>query len=331
MAIYGGADFASKLVAVVAFPIIASTLGTGLYGTLELVLSFTVILGLVANCGLNNSLQRFYWDGDTPLAERPGLVSSGVVTLCGFLTVAVIFGTGLAALAIRGSLWGMDDVEISLLGIFAALILMAFTQVSQFILDVLRLHFAPWRFFAVSFLSRIGTAVLGVFGVLWLGFKLDGLLVLQALAISVTIPLGLWLIRKDLTRSVRLQTVNLLVRFGYPFIFAGLAFWLFSSMDRWMLASLRSIEEVGIYSVANRFAMIAMFFSTAFGLAWSPMSIKVKTDHPGHLPEGLCRGFIAAHRRNACRGNHFGGVFARHIGVDDAGRVCGSGARVSDP
>lgn len=280
MAIYGGADFASKLVAVISFPIIASTLGTSLYGTLELVLSFTIILGLIANCGLNNALQRFYWDGDTPLSERPVLVSSGVVTLCVFLGLAVALGTGVAALAFHGSLWGMDEIEISLAGIFAALVLMAFTQLSQFILDVLRLHFAPWRFFAVSFLSRIGTAVLGVLAVLWLGFKLDGLLVLQALAISLTIPLGLWMIRRDLTRAVTPQTVNMLVRFGYPFIFAGLAFWLFSSMDRWMLASMRSIDEVGVYSVANRFAMIAMFFSTAFGLAWSPMSIKVKADHP---------------------------------------------------
>lgn len=279
-AVYGGADFASKLVALVSFPIIAGTLGSSLYGTLELTLSFTVILGLIANCGLNNALQRFYWDGDTPLGMRPVLVSSGLIILAVFLVLSALLGGLIAAITQVLDIWNFGQAGISLIGITAALALMVFTQISQFILDILRLHFAPWRFFAVAFLSRIATAVLGVLAVLWLGFQLDGLLLLQAFAISLSIPLGLWMIRKDLTRAVSADNARQLVHFGYPFIFAGLAFWVFSSMDRWMLASMRSIEEVGVYSVANRFSMMVMFFSTAFGLAWSPMSIKLRTDHP---------------------------------------------------
>ena len=279
-AVYGGADFASKLVALLSFPIIAGTLGTSLYGTLELTLSFTLIMGLIANCGLNNALQRFYWDRDTPLARRPVLVSSGLVILTAFLTLSAAFGAFIAAIMQALELWDLSFTGISLIGIIAAFALMVFTQISQFILDVLRLHFAPWRFFAVSFLSRVGTAGLGVVGVLWFGFRLDGLLLLQAFAIAVSVPLGLWMIRKDLTRAISSDSTRQLVAFGYPFIFAGLAFWVFSSMDRWMLASIRSIEEVGVYSVANRFSMVVMFFSTAFGLAWSPISIKLRTDQP---------------------------------------------------
>jgi O-antigen/teichoic acid export membrane protein len=51
-------------------------------------------------------------------------------------------------------------------------------------------------------------------------------------------------------------------------------------MDRWMLASMHSVEEVGIYSVAFRFASIVLFVSTAFGQAWSPIAMKIRTDHP---------------------------------------------------
>lgn len=47
-----------------------------------------------------------------------------------------------------------------------------------------------------------------------------------------------------------------------------------------MLTSMSSIEEVGVYSVANRFASVILFVSMAFGQAWSPIAIKIRTDHP---------------------------------------------------
>ena len=77
-----------------------------------------------------------------------------------------------------------------------------------------------------------------------------------------------------------LSRMKELVQFGYPFIFAGMAYWLFGTMDRWMLASMTTIEEVGIYSVAFRFASAVLFVSAAFGQAWSPFAMKIRTDHP---------------------------------------------------
>jgi O-antigen/teichoic acid export membrane protein len=51
-------------------------------------------------------------------------------------------------------------------------------------------------------------------------------------------------------------------------------------MDRWMLTAYTSLNEVGIYSVAFKFSSIILFISTAFGMAWSPIAIKIKTDYP---------------------------------------------------
>jgi O-antigen/teichoic acid export membrane protein len=114
-----------------------------------------------------------------------------------------------------------------------------------------------------------------------LGFGIDGFLAAQALVLILTIPLALWLIRKDLQpRPIEFFQIKELVQFGYPFIFAGLAYWLFGAMDRWMLASMASVEEVGIYSVAYRFSSVVLFVSAAFGQAWSPIAIKIRTDHP---------------------------------------------------
>jgi O-antigen/teichoic acid export membrane protein len=121
----------------------------------------------------------------------------------------------------------------------------------------------------------------GLIAVVSLGLGIDGLLTAQAIVLTLVLPVALLLIRKDIKFSkINMIWLKELVQFGHPFIFASLAYWLFGSMDRWMLASMHSVEEVGIYSVAFRFASIVLFVSTAFGQAWSPTAMKIRTDHP---------------------------------------------------
>ena len=138
----------------------------------------------------------------------------------------------------------------------------------------------PWRFIMVSLASRVLTACAGVIAVVWFSWGLDGLLVVQAGVALLALPMAALAVRRDLTAKIDRGVAQKLLHFGYPFIYSGIAFWLFGSMDRWMLAAMSSVEEVGIYSVAFRFASIVMFVSLAFGQAWSPLALKVRTDHP---------------------------------------------------
>ena len=59
----------------------------------------------------------------------------------------------------------------------------------------------------------------------------------------------------------KLLTISLAVLF----IFAGIAYWIFGSMDRWMISILSDNVQVGLYSVAFKFASIVLFINTAFG------------------------------------------------------------------
>lgn len=278
--IYGGGDLVLKLVAFITFPIIAAALSPKAFGALELLGTSTALLGLFMNCGLNNAVQRFYWDKDTALETRPVIVSSG-------LAVLAIFGILAGAIALAGitpffTEWARKaELPMSAVALVSAVGLMVFAQFLQYILDVLRLHFAPFKFLLLSFLHRVLGLALGLFAVVWLGKGVDGLLFVQMAVACAVLPFGLWIIRRDITTRLDFRGWGKqLVAFGYPFIFAGLAYWLFGSMDRWMLAVMTSVEETGIYSVAFRFSTIVMFVNMAFGQAWSPYAIKVKTDFP---------------------------------------------------
>ena len=277
--IYGGSDFATKILTFVAFPIVAAALSPKGFGALELLLTIMGLLGVVVNCGLNNAVQRFYWDKDTLSTQQPAIVTSGLVAQLIFGVTAVIIGALMVLIFFpRVQTQGWPFTWIALV---AALFVMALSQWSQYILDVTRLHFAPWRFFAIALISRLATVSFGLIAIVFWGLGIDGFLVAQAVVLLLVLPMAIWLIRKDVKLAwFDINRLKELVNFGYPFIFVGLAYWLFGSTDRWMLASMTSVEEVGIYSVAFRFASIVLFVSIAFGQAWSPIAIKIQTDHP---------------------------------------------------
>ncbi|MBJ6609715.1 MAG: polysaccharide biosynthesis C-terminal domain-containing protein [Candidatus Thiothrix moscowensis] len=280
-AIYGGADFLTKLLAFFTFPLIASALSPQSFGILELITSITSVLGIIAFCGLNNSVQRFYWDKDNTANEQVKIVTSGFLAQLFFSLIAVTIGFFL--LPWLTPLVQKQELPITWISWAAALLIMASSQWLQYIMDVIRLHLAPWRFLFISLASRVLSILAGLSAIIILKTGVDGLLVAQAAVLFIILPFAIYSIRQDFCfKAISYGWIVRLTKFGYPFIFMGIAYWLFSVMDRWMLATMASIEEVGIYAVSSRFASIALFISMAFGLAWSPIAVKIQKDHPIH-------------------------------------------------
>jgi O-antigen/teichoic acid export membrane protein len=282
-AIYGGADLVSKTISFFTFPFIAKALSPESFGFLELILTSTALLGVIGNSGLNNSVQRYYWDTEVKPEERKEVVSSG------FLVQLFIFFI-LVILVASGSLILFPELgtayAFTWIGLFSALLLMAGNQWTQYLLDVIRLQFKPWRFLTVSMISRVLSAVLGLIAVVFLGKGIDGLLGAQALVVLLVLPIALYFIRNEFSwKFYSKNWAKELFAYGYPFIFSALGFWIFTSQDRWMLASFSSVEEVGIYSVSFRFASVILFVSAAFGQAWSPVAMKIRTDQPLTYPK----------------------------------------------
>ncbi|WP_374498107.1 flippase [Vogesella indigofera] len=278
--IYGGSDFVGKMIAFFTFPLIASALTPKAFGALELINTVIGLAGLIVGCGLNNSVQRYYWDEKIAENKRPSLVSTGLAMQSIFAVVIICVGA-LAMPALH--IWSdQASLPLSQTGLYAALSLLLATQLMQYVQDVTRLQFSPFSFLTISFFNRVFGAVLAMLVVVVWKAGVDGYLIVQAIATFLAIPVGLWLIRKDLTFKIDSYLAKQLFDFGHPYIFAGLAYWLFGSMDRWMLTSMSSVEETGLYSVAFRFSSLVFFVSAAFGQAWSPYAIKLRTDHPEH-------------------------------------------------
>jgi O-antigen/teichoic acid export membrane protein len=277
-AIYGGADFLTKLLAFVTFPIMAAALSAKDYGVIELVITATGLLSILMNCGINNAVQRFYWDGDQEQNNKVEIVTSGFILLVCLGAISLALGLGALPWVIK--VIETEHWPISGIGLIAAILLMIFSQITTFALDVVRLHFWPWKFLALSLLTRILTVSVGLLAVVLWRTGPDGLFGAQALIAMLMMPIAIFVIKKELQLSnISAGRIKEIFLYGYPFIFASLTYWLLGSLDRWMLAAMSSIEDVGIFSIAFRLASILTFVIAAFSQAWSPQAIKIKTDY----------------------------------------------------
>lgn len=269
-AIYGLADFVFRFISFATFPIFTHALTVDQFGIFALVTTLSSLIGIVFSCGLNNAVQRLYLDPQTVSEERPQIVTTGLLCLllnAFFLCLGVLF----FAYSNRGIFLNHG---ITMPMVIACLAISVAMQVNVFCMDVIRADFQPWKFTFLNLLQNtllIGLSLMFVFA---LNLGVEGYLWGTALAYMLATPFCLLMIKHQLAFTFDRKLAKSMVHFGYPFIFAGFAYWMFGSMDRWMLGSLSSIEEVGLYSIAFKTATLLIFLNAAFSQAWSPQALR---------------------------------------------------------
>ena len=230
------------------------------------------LVGLLANCGLGNAVHRFYFEPVATPGTRRGFISAGFWTLLAMCTGLVV--------ATFTLFWGVPIIasfalpHISIPLSFCLLAVIPI-QLVQFGQDVLRLYSAHWQYFFISVLKTVAAFAIGLGLVYWFEAGVAGyffgLLAAQLLLLG-------WVV-VSLADSLKVRPavgqVALMVRYGAPFVVAGLAQWLMSSSDLWVLGVLAGAADVGIYSLCLKLASIVSFVTTAFGLAWSPQVLRM--------------------------------------------------------
>ncbi|MGI8931710.1 MAG: lipopolysaccharide biosynthesis protein [Sphingomicrobium sp.] len=277
VAIYGAGEFVFKLIAFSVFPIYAHIFTVAEFGVWGLLTVTATLLGFVVNLGVNQAVQRYYFD--PAHSDQARIVSTGLAQLVA--SAVIIVGTLLLVAAAAGG-----AIERSY-GIDRALLLLALAtvvpdQLLQLCLDVLRLHFTPLRFLTVAFAKNMFGTAFALWLVVGQGAGLHGLFAGLLLGSVAALPLGLWLIRRELTWRIDRGLVRALFSFGFPLTLTSIASWIYTSVDRWMLADMSSAEQLGLYSMAAKFATILTFAIAAFAQAWVPFAIRLSRDDPAH-------------------------------------------------
>ena len=99
----------------------------------------------------------------------------------------------------------------------------------------------------------------------------------------LTVTVLIYQTRTDLAAAIRspwsakLHKIGL--QYGLPLAFGNLAYWGLTSIDRFVLKEMASLEQLGIYSMAVSFGAVALIFQSVFSTIWAPLVFKWVEDN----------------------------------------------------
>lgn len=275
IAIYGGIDLAFRLSQLLVIPIYAHVLSLKDFGLWSLLTVSSALLGICSSFGVHHSVVRFYYDAKDNSAERLTLVSTGL-----YLIVLYSLPITVAACALFAA-WmptASPDWSIGAWQIVIALAIVFPEQIAQYGIDNARLRFCHRDFLIISFVRNLLSVPLGLLFLLYFGMGLTGLLLAAFIASFLAAPLALLSMRREIGLRFDGKLGWSLTRFGTPFVLAAAAYWVFGSIDRWVLTALSTIEQVAILSFAFKLASVLVFLNSAFGQAWAPTAHKLRAE-----------------------------------------------------
>ncbi len=266
--IYGAGVVAAKLAGFIMLPVYTRFLTPADYGVLEL-LSMTIdIIGTIAGMGLSASVFKFYTDHQGTGTEREIISTAAAATLAlGVLTA----GLGLLfAPALGHAVFGHGPGSNPLY--FRIFFLIYLVQSAEMVpLLLLRARNESWAFVGVSVGKLIGQLTLNIiFVVYWhmgvLGVLRSNLIITSISATGMT-AYAVW--RVGIRFS--LPKFKAMARFGYPVMPWLLANFVLVFSDRYFLNHSAGPAEVGVYSLAYKFAfLLAAFAFAPFQMVWDP-------------------------------------------------------------
>lgn len=277
VAIYGGTEVVFRLAQLAALPIYAKLLSITEFGTWALITAAAALLRSFATLEVNSAVQRFYFERGEH--SPPAVISTGLVQLvCSSVFVVAL------VLPFAWQFQSQFRVEY---GITWTLAVVGLTSVvpqalAQYTMDSLRLQFAPLRYCVVASINGVGGVLLGLWLLVGEDLGILGLIAGTMISASIATIVGLAAIRRDLTPDVRPEIIRSLLIYGLPLVAAGAAYWIFGAMDRWMLAELSTLAEVGLFSMAVKIGTVLTFIIVAFSRAWSPFAFRLHSEDPDY-------------------------------------------------
>lgn len=79
------------------------------------------------------------------------------------------------------------------------------------------------------------------------------------------------------------ELIKSMTSYGLPLMLSSFAYWGLTAMDRVFLNTYSTLEEVGVYSVAARFAAGAAIFQQVFSTVWAPTIYKWVSEDSANL------------------------------------------------
>ena len=271
--IYGAGHVAARGITFLHLPIYTNLFSLSDYGIISLVYTFLGFMNVILHYGLDASLLKHYVPAD--IEERKSILTNAYAS---FLLTTIIFFLLLVFFRsdVSGLLFGNSLPSITLM---VAGILFFDVLWSMHVL-LLRAEGKPVFYTVVSFINVLLTLGLNILFVIYLKLGISGVLISNLITSGciffITLPI---IIKRISITTLSVNQWKRMMKFGFPFLPAGIFSMILELSARYILLYLTNIETVGLYSAGYKLGMLitlltdGLFWQTFFKHIYSSRSV----------------------------------------------------------
>lgn len=284
--IYGISSVLARFIGYLLVPLHTGAFVASEYGVVSLVYAGLAFLNVVFTFGMESAYLRYAKDREKAKDVFKTL-QLGLGALSSVLALLLIFLAPLLMPTMNLESTGNQNLYWMMLGIlwFDTMVLVPFAE--------LRLVRRQWLFAALKTGNILINLGLQIYLILWLDWGIEAVFFANMLA-SVVTALIIWIATADMfSGSWDTPVMRKALKFGLPFIPAGLGYVINEMLDRFFLGNYMSqstvtdlygsgmIPEdiVGIYSACYKLSVFMLLVVQMFRMAWQPFFLR-HSDEP---------------------------------------------------
>ena len=258
----------TRAISFLLLPLYTNALSPADYGVLSLAFTFAAFSLVVFHFGINSAL-LMYFTGEQPHRQRE-VFSTVYLTQLGVIVVlssALLLGRRFLAPLLLGV--HRPDWMVILIGIIVMDTLWAHPML------VLRARGRAVGYAGLSLLNAGALMTGNIVLVAVFDLGIPGALLSTLMASTLLFVINLPTVWKHLSPTAFSKgTLRQLLRFGLPFLPAGLFTIVMELSDRYLLRWLTDMETVGLYSAGYKLGMFMLLLIGGFSLGWQPFFLQ---------------------------------------------------------
>ncbi|HEY3727757.1 MAG TPA: oligosaccharide flippase family protein [Solirubrobacteraceae bacterium] len=274
--IYGLGSVGRRLAGIITLPLYARAFGPKEFANLELAVATYSLLGGVVDLGLTSAFVRSFFDYGKDregIRGRRLVVSTSFSVIFGssfFLATALVVFRDFAA---RVIFVHPGEAEIQLVVLVAAMIPLG--EAAILTAQLMRVCNERRSFVISTVVGSVITLAVGPVLVFGLHTGVQGVLVGQLAGFIASAAYGAVIARRWLRLRFSRTRLAEMLRYGLPFLPTAAAFWALALLDRFMIARLSGLGQLGEYAVANRVTAPIPLILFGFATAYSPFILQL--------------------------------------------------------
>jgi len=257
----------TKIIGILLIPVYTRVLSTDEYGILELLIVFSNFLLLLLPFEMKASIGRFYFDFNKDRNKLKIYISQVILVVGFFSIIQIILYLIVSRLLWSNSkLFGVDYYPF----IFVILLTSGLRVLYPIVLKLLQNRGDSIKLAQFTILYSLLGVLLNILFIVILGYGVVGFLYAYVITGLIIFVLTLLYLKNDFCFSINTKMIKESIRYSSPLLLSSLFAFLYQFADRFIISYSNTNSEVGIYSLAVKYAILLSLLHVALNRVLNP-------------------------------------------------------------